>query len=79
MLAFFSMVDGRKRLHREVMESLADEPRVLRTAIPAASDVERMGRHRAPLALFAPRGRAALAYEALWAEIRERLEPPTPT
>jgi chromosome partitioning protein len=48
---------------------------MLRTAIPAASDVERMGQHRAPLALFAGRGRAALAYEALWAEIRERLEP----
>jgi chromosome partitioning protein len=78
LLAFFSMVDGRKQLHREVMESLADRPGVLRTAIPSSSDVERMGRHREPLALFAPRGRAAAAYEALWAEIRERLEPPTP-
>ena len=60
MLAFFSMVDGRKRLHREVMESMAAEhPDVLRTAIPAAADVERMGVHRTVLAEFAPRGRAA--------------------
>jgi len=75
VLAFFSMVDGRKRLHREVMEGLADEADVLRTAIPAASDVERMGRHRAPVGLFAPRCLAARAYQALWDEIRGRLEP----
>jgi chromosome partitioning protein len=78
VLAFFSMVDGRKRLHREVMESLAASARVLRTAIPAASDVERMGQRRTPIALYAPRSRAALAYEALWAEIRERLDPEPP-
>jgi chromosome partitioning protein len=78
VLAFFSMVDGRKRLHREVMAGLDDEERMLRTTIPAASDVERMGQQRAPLGLFAPRGRAALAYEALWAEICERLEPTHP-
>ena len=75
VLAFSSMVDGRKRLHREVMERLSANPRVLRTAIPAAADVERMGQHRAAIALFAPRSRAALAYEALWAEISDRLRP----
>jgi cellulose biosynthesis protein BcsQ len=73
VLAFFSMVDARKRLHRDVMESFAAEPGVLRTMIPAASDVERMGRERAPIGLFAPTGRAALAYDALWTEIRARL------
>jgi cellulose biosynthesis protein BcsQ len=73
VLAFFSMVDGRKRLHREVQELLADENGVLRTAIPAAADVERMGRHRTAVAAFAPRSRAAQAYEALWEEVRERL------
>ncbi len=78
VLAFFSMVDGRKRLHREVMEGLAENPAVLRTFIPAASDVERMGPHRAPIAQFAPRGRAALAYKALWAEVGERLEGAAP-
>jgi chromosome partitioning protein len=79
VLAFFSMVDGRKRLHREVMEQLgADNTGVLSVAIPAASDVERMGVHRKPIAEFAPRSRAALAYEELWAEVRARLTPPTP-
>jgi chromosome partitioning protein len=74
VLAFFSMVDGRKRLHREVMEQLAaDHAHVLETTIPAAADVERMGVRRTVLAEFAPRGRAAQAYEALWAEVRDRI------
>jgi chromosome partitioning protein len=78
VLAFFSMVDGRKRLHRDVMEQLAEQhDDVLRTAIPAAADVERMGVHRTAIGEFAPRSRAARAYEALWQEIRERLRPDT--
>jgi chromosome partitioning protein len=73
VLGFFSMVDGRKRLHREVMQALASHPGLLTATIPAASDIERMGALRAPVAEFAPRGRAALAYRALWREVRERL------
>jgi chromosome partitioning protein len=74
VLAFFSMVDGRKRLHRDVMERLAERREVLRVAIPAAADVERMGVHRTVIAQFAPRSRAAVAYEELWREVRERLD-----
>jgi chromosome partitioning protein len=74
VLAFFSMVDGRKKLHREVMERLIEEhDTVLDAFIPAAADVERMGVRRTVIAEFAPRSRAALAYEALWREVRERL------
>jgi chromosome partitioning protein len=73
LLAFFSMVDGRKRLHREVMESIAADAEVLRTVIPSAADVERMGLHRAVIERYAPHGRAARAYRALWREVRERL------
>jgi chromosome partitioning protein len=77
VLAFLSMVDRRKRLHRELAESLqADYPEVLSAGIPNASDVERMGPQRTVVEQFAPRGRAAQAYRDLWAEIRERLEPP---
>jgi chromosome partitioning protein len=75
LLAFFSMVDARKRLHREVMEEMsAAHPEVLRSAIPSAADVERMGVHRTVIADFAPSSRAAKAYERLWAEVRERLD-----
>jgi chromosome partitioning protein len=74
ILAFFSMVDGRKRLHREVVEELsAAHAGVLAAAIPASTDVERMAVHRRVLAQSAPRGRAAGAYAALWSELRYRL------
>ncbi|MBW3607503.1 MAG: ParA family protein [Actinobacteria bacterium] len=73
IVAFFSMVDGRKALHRSVVQELAGDRGVLRTTIPAASDVERMGSQRRALAQFAERGRAAQAYGALWTELRGRL------
>ena len=73
-LAFFSMVDGRKKLHREVMERLRGESgSVLDTAIPSSADVERMGVERDAVVSFAPRSRAANAYRALWSEVRGRL------
>ena len=71
LLAFFSMVDRRRRLHRDVIEELrASRHDVLEATIPLSADVERMGSQRAVLG---PRGRAALAYAALWEEIRGRL------
>ena len=74
VLAFFSMVDRRRRIHREVVEELsAEHPDVLRTVIPAATIVERMGQHRAAIGTFAPRSRAGRAYEELWQEVRDRV------
>ena len=75
ILAFFSMADGRKALHRAIMQELpaSRDGAVLDAAIPAASDVERMALQRRALAGFAPRGRAARAYGALWDELRTRL------
>ena len=56
VLPFGSMVDRRKKLHRETVERLrADVPSFLATEIPNASIVERMGVERAPLATFAPK------------------------
>jgi chromosome partitioning protein len=73
-LPFFSMADSRKRMHRDVMQKfVAERPEMLRTVVPLAADVERMGQARAPLEEFAPRGGAAVAFRELWQEIRERL------
>jgi cellulose biosynthesis protein BcsQ len=74
VLAFFSMVDGRKTLHREIIDELtaSHDGAVLDAAIPAASDVEKMAHHRRVLADFAPRGRAARSYAALWDQLRAR-------
>lgn len=73
-MPFFSMVDRRKRMHLQMLEQLPERfPELLRAHIPYASDVERMGYHRAPLGSFAPRGSAGTAYEALWRELEEAL------
>ena len=61
-------------MHRDVMETFSTQrPEMLRTVVPLAADVERMGVARAPLEEFAPRSVAALAFRDLWNEIRERL------
>ena len=75
ILPFFTLVDNRRSGHREILSaSLEREGSFLRTSIPYSSDVERMGVRRAPLFVFSAASRAARAYEALWAEIRQRGE-----
>ena len=74
VLAFSSMIDRRKRLHKEIAERLpAERKDVADTAIPALSIIEQMAVQRAPVAAFAPRSAAARAYAQLWAEVRDRL------
>ena len=76
VLPVLSMVDRRRALHRELVASLAEEwPEMLRTTIPAAAVIERMGVERAPVAAFAPRSAAAAAYRELWAEVADVLWP----
>jgi chromosome partitioning protein len=75
VLAFLSMVDRRKRLHRELSASLpAELPRVASATIPSASVVELMGVRRAPVVSSLPRSPAAKAYAALWAEVQAALD-----
>lgn len=70
LLPFFSMVDKRKKGHQEGIQNLsAVYPGFLRSLIPYASDVERMGTERMPLPAFAPKSRSTLAYRNLWLEI----------
>jgi chromosome partitioning protein len=79
ILAFFSMIDRRKRLHKEISEQLPEQrDDVAATAIPAISMIERMSVERAPVTAFAPRSAAARRYTELWAEVRERSGLPEP-
>jgi len=74
LLPYFSMVDGRKNLHRNVMAALREEwPHLLPTSVPNASVIERMGPERAPVATFAPSTPATRAFRDLWAEVAVRL------
>jgi len=70
LIPFFSMADRRKKMHREIMETLSDKhPDILQTAIPYASDIERMGLERMPLGGYTHKSRSAEAYQSLWQEI----------
>jgi cellulose biosynthesis protein BcsQ len=74
LLPFFSMVDRRRSLHRELTASArAQFPTILATEVPYWSDIERMSVRRAPLPAFAPRSDAAAIYRTLWAEIERRI------
>ena len=73
ILAFFSMIDRRKRLHLQIAQDLpAQRSDIAATAIPALSIIEQMSVNRAPVTAFAPRSVAARQYRALWQEARAR-------
>ncbi|MDX1587367.1 MAG: ParA family protein [Oleiphilaceae bacterium] len=74
---FLSLVDRRRPLHRQ----WCDTPplilsRLAKAVIPYTSDCERMGEFRRPVAEFAPRGRATLAFRQLWRELSDALNKP---
>lgn len=75
LIPLFSMVDRRKSIHRLIVNNPPKTPDpVLANWIPYASDVEKMGIHRQPIGSFAPHSIAALAYEAVWAELKARMK-----
>jgi cellulose biosynthesis protein BcsQ len=74
VLPFFSMVDRRRRLHKDVIADLrARFPTILQTEVPYGSEFERMTARRAPIESYAPANMAAAVYRALWREIDEQL------
>jgi cellulose biosynthesis protein BcsQ len=73
LIAFFSMVEANKTMHRTTMQdTLAHDAHFLTSTIPYNADIEKMGLRREPVVAFAPRSRAAQAYRQLWTEIQER-------
>ena len=76
VMSFFSMVDRRKLLHRQIVDNPPDYmDDLLEANIPYNSLVEMMGVERAPLVDFAANSPAARCYEALWADIKQQIPP----
>jgi cellulose biosynthesis protein BcsQ len=74
LLPFFSMVDSRKSLHHEVIESArAQFPALLTTQVPYSSEIERMTLRRAPIPAYAPKSAGGQIYSILWTEIEARI------
>ena len=75
VVPFFSMVDRRKQLHKDIVAARASLPAPpLEAVIPYASQVEQMGVQRAPLGAFAASSTAFKAYRALWEEVDAQLQ-----
>jgi chromosome partitioning protein len=75
LIPFFTMVDARKQLHKQTAISMRKRyKRFLRNAIPFSTDVERMGKYRAPIDIFARGKQANKAYLALWKEIQQEMQ-----
>ncbi|MEM7465279.1 MAG: AAA family ATPase [Pseudomonadota bacterium] len=73
LLPFFSMVDKRKKLHRELIIDFAKEHHeLLQTYIPYASQIEQMGVHQAPVGAFSPNGIGSRAFDALFRALADR-------
>jgi chromosome partitioning protein len=79
ILAFFSMADRRKRMHREIASELPAARRdIAATVIPSLSAIERMSAQRTPVTVSSPRGIAARCYGELWEEAKARSKLPAP-
>ena len=75
LIPFFSMADRRKKMHKDIMENLVrSHPEILHTAIPYASDIERMGLERMPLGGFTRKSQSTDAYNELWLELMMRAD-----
>jgi chromosome partitioning protein len=71
---FFSMVDRRKTMHRELMMMVLKEFHgVLRSLIPNLAQIEKMGIKREPVAAFSPKSVASKSYKNLWSKIQETI------
>jgi chromosome partitioning protein len=71
--AFFSMMDGRKRMHADIYEELCVKRKtiVMPIVIPYTSVVERMGVQMAPVTQFAASSRAGESYLQLWKAVKK--------
>jgi cellulose biosynthesis protein BcsQ len=75
IVPFFSMVEIRKNMHKDSIETLKKQyPFFLNNRIPYSSIVEKMGIHRQPVSSFSPRSIPSQQYEALWGEVKKVLK-----
>ncbi len=74
VIPFFSMVQRQKALHKATMAHMRQRHSgFLDGVIPFARDIENMGEHRAPVAVFAARKPASKAYLGMFDELWPRL------
>lgn len=74
IIPFFSMVEIRKNLHKDLMEKMHKKyNNILQAKIQYSSIIERMGIYREPVIKHRPKSIVSEQYQALWREIKERI------
>lgn len=74
LIPFFSMVQRKKKLHKETMSRMRNSKYgFLDTVIPFSASIEKMGIHRAPVLTYAQHSSPAQAYNKLWNEVKKKL------
>ncbi len=74
---FFSMVDRRKKMHREIIARVSKaHTGVLQSFIPYLAQIEKMGINRAPVAEFSPESVASRSYQNLWHKVQDSILSP---
>jgi chromosome partitioning protein len=74
ILAFFSMVEYRKRMHQDLLQTMPPRfPYFLRNHIPFSSLIEKMGIYREPVPARYPQSTAGKSYALVWKEIRKKI------
>jgi chromosome partitioning protein len=73
LFGFLSMVDRRKRAHRDLLELLQSRnSRILRASIPTSAAIENSPQNREPFVAGRRASSAAIAYRNLWTEVQTR-------
>lgn len=71
LVPFFNLVDKRRRVHQDTQTAFRTaHSKCLRTAVPAAALIERMGTLRSPVANFAAKSPIMDTYRSLWMELK---------
>ena len=75
-IGFYSLVDRRKKMHREIVDAKSrGEDSFFRSYIPYSAKVEEMSARRAPIFTYANATPPARAFRSLWEEMRSYLVP----
>lgn len=70
--AFFTLMDSRKNMHKEIYDQLCIKRKtiILPITVPYASVTEKMSIRKAPLAVFAASSKSAMAYAEIWDSVK---------
>ena len=73
LFVVFSMVEQKKKIHRNMMRHFQGRKRILSTFVPYVTDIEKMGLYRQPVPAYQPDSKAGQTYAKLWREIEEKM------